>query len=110
VVNPHRFYVTHLVGLAATGVGTGQSSVWIHQLTKRHSQAPFKNVKGTIQKVLFHPTKPHFFVAVCVTCPYLNVTCPGSQHLISERRIVGWVAIRPFYGTGSIFLYRPSAT
>jgi hypothetical protein len=49
---------------AVAGSGTGRSAVWIHQLSKRHSQAPFRNVKGTIQKTLFHPSKPHFFVAV----------------------------------------------
>lgn len=38
--------------------------VWIHQVTKRHSQSPFKKVKGTVQMVLFHPKKPNFFVAV----------------------------------------------
>lgn len=44
--------------------GTGQASVWIHQTSKRHSQAPFKHVKGAVQRVAFHPLKPHFFVAV----------------------------------------------
>ena len=39
--------------------------MWIHQLSRRHSQAPFKKVKGAVQLVLFHPSKPHFFVAVC---------------------------------------------
>jgi ribosome biogenesis protein ERB1 len=38
--------------------------VWIHQLSRRHSQAPFKKVKGAVQLVLFHPIKPYFFVAV----------------------------------------------
>jgi len=31
---------------------------------RRHSQAPFRKVRGSVQAVLFHPTKPHFFVAV----------------------------------------------
>ena len=48
--------------LAASG--TGQASVWIHQTSRRYSQAPFKNVKGAVQRVAFHPLKPHFFVAV----------------------------------------------
>lgn len=41
-----------------------QGSVWIHQVSRRHSQAPFKKIKGAVQLVLFHPIKPHFFVAV----------------------------------------------
>lgn len=47
-------------------IATGgiQNTVWIHQMSRRHSQAPFRKVKGSIQAVLFHPTKPHFFVAV----------------------------------------------
>ena len=40
--------------------------VWIHQVTKRHSQSPFKRIKGTVQMVLFHPKKPNFFVAVWI--------------------------------------------
>jgi hypothetical protein len=48
----------------AAGAETS-GGVWIHQLSRRHSQAPFKKVKGAIQLVLFHPTKPYFFVAVC---------------------------------------------
>ena len=45
-------------------VAEGQAGVWIHQVSRRHSQAPFKKVKGAVQLVLFHPSKPHFFVAV----------------------------------------------
>lgn len=44
--------------------GGGQGGVWIHQVSRRHSQAPFKKIKGAVQLVLFHPSKPHFFVAV----------------------------------------------
>ena len=44
--------------------GGGQGSVWIHQVSRRHSQAPFKKIKGSVQLVLFHPSKPHLFVAV----------------------------------------------
>ena len=51
-----------MVRIANTGT---QGSVWIHQITKRHSQAPFKKIRGSVQLVLFHPQKPHFFVAVC---------------------------------------------
>lgn len=46
--------------------GGSQASVWIHQVSRRHSQAPFKKVRGKVQLVLFHPMKPCFFVAVSV--------------------------------------------
>jgi len=47
-----------------TASSEGQGGVWIHQISKRHSQAPFKKIRGSVQLVLFHPLKPHFFVAV----------------------------------------------
>ena len=37
-------------------------SVIIHHLSRRKSQIPFKKSKGIVQKVLFHPFKPYFFV------------------------------------------------
>jgi len=49
--------------LSTVSGNEGQSAVWMHQLSRRHSQAPFRKVKGSIQLVLFHPTKPYFFVA-----------------------------------------------
>ncbi|KAF9468961.1 ribosome biogenesis protein ERB1 [Collybia nuda] len=56
-----------------------QGGVWIHQVTKRHSQAPFKKVKGIIQLVLFHPLQPHFFVA---TQQYVRI------YNLSEQKIL----------------------
>jgi hypothetical protein len=53
--------------LTVAGSGEGQG-VWIHQITRRHSQAPFKKTRGAIQAVSFHPTKPQFFVAVSYVC------------------------------------------
>ena len=80
---------------AVAGAGTGRSAIWIHQLSKRHSQTPFRNVKGTIQKTLFHPSRPHFFVAVrilshfaslfgtmvfpCSQCNILTLLHPDSE-------------------------------
>lgn len=49
----------------------GNRSVLIHQLTKHQTQAPFKKQKGEVQRVAFHPSRPHFFVAVS-----LNFTLP----------------------------------
>jgi ribosome biogenesis protein ERB1 len=36
----------------------------VHQVSKHQTQSPFKRTKGSVQRVAFHPTKPHFFVAV----------------------------------------------
>jgi ribosome biogenesis protein ERB1 len=45
-------------------------AVLIHQITKYQSQAPFRKLKGLVQRVMFHPIKPLFFVAVstCFLC------------------------------------------
>jgi ribosome biogenesis protein ERB1 len=51
----------HQLALATNG---SQGGLLIHQMTRRHSQAPFKSMKGTVELALFHPSKPHFFVAV----------------------------------------------
>lgn len=53
----------HRKGDYLASVSSSESQVWIHQVSRRHSQAPFKKIKGTIQLVLFHPVKPQFFVA-----------------------------------------------
>ncbi|RUS13681.1 NUC169 domain-containing protein [Endogone sp. FLAS-F59071] len=42
-------------------------AVLIHQATKHQTQSPFRKLKGLVQRVLFHPVKPVFFVAVGVT-------------------------------------------
>lgn len=65
---PRSRYVTD-IWLVLLASGEGQGGVWIHQVSRRHSQAPFRKVKGSIQLVLFHPTKPHFFVAVRPSFP-----------------------------------------
>ena len=61
--------------------GGGQGGVWIHQVSRRHSQAPFKKIKGSVQLVLFHPSKPHFFVAVrarTLAFIYFELTAPSQ--------------------------------
>ncbi|KAI0723343.1 ribosome biogenesis protein ERB1 [Earliella scabrosa] len=60
---PPKQLVWHRKGDYVASVSEGQAGVWIHQVSRRHSQAPFKKVKGAVQLVLFHPSKPHFFVA-----------------------------------------------
>ena len=54
--------------------GNTQGAVWIHQIARRHSQAPFRKVKGSVQLVQFHPSKPHFFVAVCDTLSFFLIS------------------------------------
>ncbi|CAA7260169.1 unnamed protein product [Cyclocybe aegerita] len=68
----------HRRGDYLASVSTG-GSVWIHQVTRRHSQAPFKKIKGAVQAVLFHPLKPHFFVA---TQQYVRIYNLSEQKLV----------------------------
>lgn len=42
---------------------TGGTSVLLHQISKHSTQAPFRRLKGQVQKVIFHPTKAHLLVA-----------------------------------------------
>ncbi|KAH9179970.1 BOP1NT-domain-containing protein [Lactarius sanguifluus] len=64
---------------ATVSSGGGQGAVWIHQVSRRHSQAPFKKIKGSVQMVLFHPLKPHFFVA---TQRYVRLYNLAEQKLL----------------------------
>ncbi|GAA5857566.1 hypothetical protein JCM9279_002515 [Rhodotorula babjevae] len=48
---------------ATVAAPAGARSVLIHQLSKHHTQAPFAKLKGDVQRVQFHPLKPHFYVA-----------------------------------------------
>jgi len=47
-----------------------QGAVWIHQVSRRHSQAPFKKIKGSVQIVLFHPLNPTSLLPVRNTVSY----------------------------------------
>lgn len=72
-------------------LSTGQSrAVAIHQLSKGQSQTPFRKSLGIVQRVLFHPTKPHLFVA---TQKYVRVYNLVKQSL--EKKLqsgVKWIS------------------
>ncbi|XP_061680877.1 ribosome biogenesis protein bop1 [Syngnathoides biaculeatus] len=42
---------------------SSHQQVFIHQLSTRRSQNPFRRNKGLVQSVSFHPIRPYFFVA-----------------------------------------------
>lgn len=54
-------------------------AVIIHQISKHQSQSPFSKSKGAIQRVAFHPNKPHFFVA---TQRYVRLYDLAAQKLL----------------------------
>lgn len=62
---PVRYVTWHGRGdYLSTVAPTGNTqAVLVHQLSKRATQAPFRKNRGRVARVLFHPTKPFFFVA-----------------------------------------------
>ncbi|KAG2175431.1 hypothetical protein INT43_001078 [Umbelopsis isabellina] len=65
-------------------------AVLIHQITKYQSQAPFRKLKGLVQRVMFHPIKPLFFVA---TQLYVRVYNLMKQELLKTLQSgVKWIS------------------
>ncbi|KAF9449910.1 BOP1NT-domain-containing protein [Macrolepiota fuliginosa MF-IS2] len=84
--------------VASVSTGGSQSAVWMHQISRRHSQAPFKKVKGSVQAVLFHPTKPHFFVA---TQQYIRIYNLAEQHLLKTLTPgIKWISSMDVHPSG----------
>ncbi|KAL1750913.1 NUC169 domain-containing protein [Schizophyllum commune] len=83
----------------ATVSGTGpQGGVWVHQVTRRHSQAPFKKIRGAVQAVLFHPTKPQFFVA---TQQYVRLYDLAEQKLLKTLMPgIRWISAMDVHPSG----------
>ncbi|TFK27080.1 ribosome biogenesis protein ERB1 [Coprinopsis marcescibilis] len=84
--------------VASVSSGGSQNSVWIHQITRRYSQAPFKKIKGAVQLVLFHPTKPHFFVA---TQQYVRLYNLAEQKLLKTLMPgIRWISSMDVHPSG----------
>ncbi|KAI8089145.1 NUC169 domain-containing protein [Halteromyces radiatus] len=64
---------------ATVSPDAGNLAVLVHQTTRHQTQTPFRRLKGTVQKVAFHPIKPIFFVA---TQLYVRVYDLMQQQLI----------------------------
>lgn len=64
----------------ATVSPEGQNrAVAIHQLSKHASQSPFRKARGIVQRVEFHPFRPHLFVA---TQRYIRIYDLAKQELV----------------------------
>ncbi|KAG0705450.1 NUC169 domain-containing protein [Suillus ampliporus] len=84
--------------LASVSSSESQGSVWMHQISRRHSQAPFKKIKGAVQMVLFHPTKPHFFVA---TQRYVRLYNLAEQKLLKTLMPgIKWISSMDVHPSG----------
>ncbi|KAJ1311022.1 hypothetical protein OPQ81_009528 [Rhizoctonia solani] len=83
---------------ASVSGNESQGAVWIHQTSKRHSQAPFRKVKGAVQCVLFHPTKAHFFVA---TQRYVRLYDLAAQKLLKTLMPgIRWISSMDVHPSG----------
>ncbi|KHJ42552.1 BOP1NT domain protein [Trichuris suis] len=67
--------------LAAVSPQSGSNTVIVHHISKMRSQAPFAKNKGLVQRVLFHPLRPYFFVA---TERHVRVYNLAKQQLIKK--------------------------
>ncbi|KAJ7591292.1 NUC169 domain-containing protein [Mycena floridula] len=84
--------------MASVSTGGTQGGVWMHQISKRHSQAPFKKIRGDVQLVLFHPLKPHFFVA---TQQYVRLYNLAEQKLIKTLTPgIRWISSMDVHPSG----------
>jgi WD40 repeat protein len=59
-------------------------AVMVHQLSKKATQNPFRRSRGRVVRVLFHPSKPLFFVA---TQNHVRVYNLAKQQLV--KKLVG---------------------
>ncbi|KAJ2476751.1 Ribosome biogenesis protein erb1, partial [Coemansia sp. RSA 2320] len=76
--------------LATLTAEEGGSSVLIHQMSKHKSQRPFRKLKGAVQCIMFHPTKPWFLVA---TQRYVRIYNLMQQALIKTLQPgVKWIS------------------
>ncbi|KAJ8041693.1 Ribosome biogenesis protein bop1 [Holothuria leucospilota] len=78
-------------------IPTGQnSSVIIHQLSKRRSQNPFRKSKGLVQCTSFHPTRPFFFVATQKHIRVYNlIKQEMTKKLLTSAKWISSIAIHP---------------
>lgn len=70
---------------------TGQNTaVLVHQLSKHNSQSPFRKSKGIVQDAMFHPFRPHLYVA---TQRYIRIYDLAAQALSKKLQPgVRWVS------------------
>ncbi|KAK2920533.1 hypothetical protein Q8A73_000018 [Channa argus] len=70
--------------------------VFIHQLSRRRSQNPFKRNKGLVQCVSFHPFRPYFFVATQRSVRIYNlVKQEMSKKLQANSKWISSMAVHP---------------
>ncbi|XP_039976835.1 ribosome biogenesis protein bop1 [Xiphias gladius] len=70
--------------------------VFIHQVSRRRSQNPFRRNKGLVQCVSFHPIRPYFFVATQRSVRIYNlVKQEMTKKLQANSKWISSMAIHP---------------
>ncbi|KAM6899973.1 ribosome biogenesis protein bop1 [Xenentodon cancila] len=70
--------------------------VFIHQMSRRRSQNPFRKNKGLVQCVSFHPVRPYFFVATQRSVRVYNlVKQEMTKKLQANSKWISSIAVHP---------------
>lgn len=78
------------------------TSVVVHRLSRAASQLPFSKSQGLVQRVGFHPFKPHFIVALQTTVRIFNL---GAQsHVKTLQCPTKWVSSVAVHPSGDHIL------
>ncbi|XP_061752637.1 ribosome biogenesis protein bop1-like [Nerophis ophidion] len=96
---PVRQVVWHAKGDYLASLMPDHSShqqVFIHQLSRRRSQNPFRRNKGLVQSVCFHPIRPYFFVATQRSIRIYNlVKQEMTKKLQANSKWISSMAVHP---------------
>uniref|UniRef100_A0A3B5MQF0 Ribosome biogenesis protein BOP1 n=1 Tax=Xiphophorus couchianus TaxID=32473 RepID=A0A3B5MQF0_9TELE len=77
--------------------------VFIHQLSRRRSQNPFRRNKGLVQAVSFHPIRPYFFVATQRSVRIYNLV---KQEMTKKLQANSkWISSIAVHSGGFIFCF-----
>ncbi|KAI3438768.1 hypothetical protein D9Q98_001186 [Chlorella vulgaris] len=102
VVVLHKFGIKHVTWHArgdyfATTAPTGNTqAVLVNQLSKGVTQNPFRKNRGRVVRVLFHPSKPFFFVATQQNVRVYNLAKQAlAKKLVSGSGVITSMAIHP---------------
>lgn len=75
---------------------SSHQQVFIHQLSTRRSQNPFRRNKGLVQCVSFHPIRPYFFVATQRNVRIYNlVKQEMTKKLQANAKWISCMAVHP---------------
>jgi len=82
--------------LAVVHGTASNTALVVHQLSMRRSQNPFSKFRSVISRVLFHPNRPHLFVATQTVVRVYNLVKQELQKkLLTNCKYVSSIAVHP---------------